>query len=284
MRHHPRRPLPVEAQRTLQRWQRKLDAAWAAEQLRPSGEARSAGALADAHWEIHRPTKTLAVVVEVLAAMASPSVKRCMYCEHDRGSQIDHAQPKSVAPQRTFDWDNYVWSCGKCNHDKLDRYHADMVVPTTDDPLAFLDLTAQGRWDARDDNERGRATLDTLPHLNGQELVTSRELGRRKVLRQLAALARNPSPTDGDIDSVRRVVVNDPFSDVFAAVLATLRLPGAREIFFDVPEVVDFVATHPEMDRWLAEADAERWLAAREEISALASRIRVHGEGDAEEA
>lgn len=282
MRHHPRRPLPPSAEATLRRWQSEVDAEWAREPLRPVEQRRPAGAVADAHWS-NRRSFAMKVVRRALAIMASPDMERCMYCEHDRGGEIDHGQPKSEALHRTYDWNNHVWACGRCNVDKLTRYHAEMVVPTVDDPLAFLDLAAEGRWTASDETGRGQATLDTLPYLNEQRLVTGRARRRRTILNDLAVLARQPSVTPQEVDELRAKFVDEPFSDVFAAVLAALRLPGAKKVFRNYIAVVDFVAARPEMDRWLPEADEQRWLAAQGDLTTLAARIRLRTDGSDEE-
>lgn len=62
---------------------------------------------------------------------------RCVYClKRENWGQItgefelDHFQPQSVAPDRTFDYFNLVYACRRCNSVKLDRL--------IDDPLATL--------------------------------------------------------------------------------------------------------------------------------------------------
>ncbi len=274
MRYHRRNPLPAKARSTLLRWQRELDAEWARETLLPASEQRLAGDVADAHWKSRR-SLAMRLVRRTLAIMASPDMERCMYCEHDRGGAIDHGQPKSEAIDRTYDWTNFVWSCGTCNLDKMTSYDARMVVPTVDDPLLYLDLAVEGRWAASDEAGRGQATLDTLPYLNEPRLIAGRARRRRTVLNDLAVLARQESVTAEELDELRAKLVDEAFSDVFAAVLAALRLPGARSVFRNHPGVVDFVAAHPEMDRWLPDADERRWAAAQAELNALAARIRL---------
>ena len=162
MRYHRRNPLPPSAQTTLLRWQRELNAEWAKEALRPATEQRPAGEVADAHWR-NRRSLAMRLVRRTPAVMASPDMERCMYCEHDRGGEIDHGQPKSEALDRTYDWDNFVWACGRCNLDKLTRYDASMVIPTVDDPLDFLHLAAEGRW-TRYRRPRGREAPPHPPH------------------------------------------------------------------------------------------------------------------------
>ncbi|MEZ4406201.1 MAG: hypothetical protein R3A52_06980 [Polyangiales bacterium] len=120
---------------------------------------------------------------------------------------------------------------------------------------------------------RGRATLDTLPLLNNEALIRARQRRRLTLLRDLEALATSGAPSEDAMDRFREKATQDPFSDVFAALLAFLALPGAMAF---VPEsVVNFVTAHGEMRLWLAEEDAERALAATPSITTAADAIRL---------
>ncbi len=46
---------------------------------------------------------------------------RCNYCEHNEGGDIEHILPKSVYPQYTFTWENYLLACTNCNRYKSDK-------------------------------------------------------------------------------------------------------------------------------------------------------------------
>jgi 5-methylcytosine-specific restriction endonuclease McrA len=277
MRFHRRPALPSRVLAALDAWQRELDAELTAESARPATDRRTDGAIAEKHWTSHRQTKALEAVESTLSAMASPNVARCMYCEHDRGAEIDHAAPKSRNAARTFDWENHVWACGKCNRQKLERYDADMVIPTIHDPLKHLDLLPSGRWEPLEGDLRGRATVDTLPLLNHEELTKARQRWRRRLLGDLASLASQSPPLSDAIERFRDTATHDPFSDVFAALLALCALPNAAA--FVSPAVLQFVSAHPEMQRWLPDADAQRLRDAEPEIAALASAIRPRAVG-----
>lgn len=43
---------------------------------------------------------------------------RCMYCEDSAADEIEHFYPKSLYPEHTFVWANYLYSCGPCNGPK----------------------------------------------------------------------------------------------------------------------------------------------------------------------
>lgn len=41
--------------------------------------------------------------------------ERCMYCGDNQGTDVDHFEPLSLAPLRTFDWPNHLLACSLCN-------------------------------------------------------------------------------------------------------------------------------------------------------------------------
>ena len=65
---------------------------------------------------------------EIKAALKAMFHSKCAYCEsyieHVSDSHIEHYRPKSKFPDLTFDWENLLLSCGKCNSTKYkgDRF------------------------------------------------------------------------------------------------------------------------------------------------------------------
>jgi hypothetical protein len=112
-----------------------------------------------------------------------------------------------------------------------------------------------------------------MPFLNDQLIVQARARGRRTVIDEIDKLAQRASVTQGELDALREKVTRDPFSDVFAALLSTLLLPGATA--FVAQRVVDFVSAHPEMHGWLADDDEQRWREAWPAIERAAASMRV---------
>lgn len=39
----------------------------------------------------------------------------CNYCEANVGSNIEHIYPRGFYPNKTFVWENYLWTCKECN-------------------------------------------------------------------------------------------------------------------------------------------------------------------------
>ena len=55
----------------------------------------------------------------------------CAYCEVQTGSsttvrEIDHFRPQSLYPQLIFRWDNLMYSCHQCNHNKGNAFPEDI--------------------------------------------------------------------------------------------------------------------------------------------------------------
>jgi hypothetical protein len=57
-----------------------------------------------------KPVKAFAEVRETLQAMAGGRT-RCMYCEDNEGTDIEHFWPKSEHPEQAFSWSNYLLAC-----------------------------------------------------------------------------------------------------------------------------------------------------------------------------
>ncbi|QNE79396.1 HNH endonuclease [Streptomyces finlayi] len=78
----------------------------------------------------------------------APGHQRCMYCGDNQGTDIDHFEPKSLAPVRTFEWLNHLLACAYCNSNQkrnaFPRSEGDgsplLVDPTLQDPLDHLRL------------------------------------------------------------------------------------------------------------------------------------------------
>ncbi len=65
----------------------------------------------------HRKDRVFGVVRCTLEGMCM-GVQRCGYCEDSVGDEIEHIWPKSLYPERTFVWENYLLACGGCNRAK----------------------------------------------------------------------------------------------------------------------------------------------------------------------
>lgn len=92
----------------------------------------------------------------------------CNYCEHNLHSDIEHFYPKSLYPNKTFVWDNYLWACKKCNTDhKLAKFK--IFVPLgSNNPV---DITPQQRKQA---GSKTATRVYTIPQNEDSVLINPR--------------------------------------------------------------------------------------------------------------
>lgn len=200
----------------------------------PTRTARALWKRAVVRRGVHAPLRRL------LEDMA-PGYQRCMYCGDSQGTDIDHFEPLSLNPLRTFDWLNHLLACSTCNSNlKRDRFPvaADgtplLVDPTTEDPFDHLLLTLSlGVYVAR--TEKGEATIDVCG-LNRPVLTQGRVHARRVVLMCLSRWADGRARDAAD--EMREAVLTvrgQPFADVAQAMLRLARSPGAELVFDEAP-------------------------------------------------
>jgi hypothetical protein len=183
---------------------------------------------------------------ETLATMA-PGLERCMFCGDSQGTAIDHFEPITESPIRTFDWLNHLLSCTACNsHYKRDQFpRADdgspmLIDPTTENPAEHIHLIlAAGEY--RGLTERGTATIAVLS-LNRPILVQGRQNAYEVAILLLhswheATLAGDTATAD----KRRRVLWEQPNADVVAAMFRQALAPGAGDIFADQPQTLELL-------------------------------------------
>lgn len=77
---------------------------------------------------------------EIKDMLLESSNNKCAFCESVPSEssyvEIEHFAPKSIYPARTFDWNNLLPSCKRCNLGKLalDTVNKPIVNPYLDDP------------------------------------------------------------------------------------------------------------------------------------------------------
>jgi hypothetical protein len=272
MRHLPRIDLPPRVLAALESYQNALDAAVKTEQ---NEDAPKVAERIEAIWKDRRSNKALKAVDLTLRAMAS-GLERCMYCEDSHGCDIEHGYPKVPYPGRAFRWPNLLWICAPCNRQKNDAFEEAMLDPTQEDPLDHLVFSfATGRYTPRDDSRRGTATLRIVRRLASDPTLAR---GRQNAIAKLRTFLRDFDTHQAagrtvESDAIRSVVVEEPFSAAFAAVLRAASEPGAAEVLGE--ELVAVVARHPTMHQWLKEADNARVEAAKPGIAKLAAAVRI---------
>ncbi|NUR52171.1 MAG: HNH endonuclease [Hamadaea sp.] len=177
-----------------------------------------------------RPT-----IRQALGGMA-PGLERCMYCGDNQGSDVDHFEPLSRNPLRTFDWLNHLLACSICNgHYKRDRFPLDaegnplLVDPTVDDPADHLRLSlTTGSYVGL--TARGEATIEVCG-LNRPILTRGRLAARTTIERCLRMWDRarrlgEPELAAELLDTARE----QPFTAVAYAMVRTAESPAAAAV------------------------------------------------------
>ncbi len=272
MRRLARIDLPKRILDALGAYQKALETAIKAEREKDDPKVAE---LIDKFWKGRRSTIALRAVERALCAMAS-GLERCMYCEDSHGCDVEHGYPKVPFPERAFLWPNLAWVCGPCNRQKNDAFDEEILDPTGEDPLDHLVFSpATGRYTPRDDSPKGTATLRVLRRFASEPTLSRGRQNAltklRMFLREYDTRAANGRTTEAD--DIRRLVVEEPFSAVFATVLRASAEPGATEVLGE--ELVAVVSRHPAMHQWLREADEARAEAAKPVMDALATRVRI---------
>lgn len=204
-------------------------------------------------WK-RRKNKAFAEIRATLRRMAS-GLERCMYCEDSKGTDIEHFWPKSIYPERAFDWDNYLFGCSRCNSNyKRNRFPLDdagqplLICPTEEEPLDHLRLiTKTGSYIPR--TPKGGASIDVFG-LNRTTLPLGRRRAWASLLHLLPRYAQLKAVgRDQDAEQVVEIFRTSPFSGVLAAFLSIATGPAARRLL--TPECLAVLRSHPEIATWI---------------------------------
>jgi hypothetical protein len=174
-----------------------------------------------------------------------------MYCDDNRGTDIDHFQPLENAPLRAFEWPNHLLACSWCNSNaKRSLYPVDangvclLVDPSAEDPAGHLRLLLKsGLYEPVDSSAKGRETIRVFG-LNRYELVKGRMdafYRSRSMLRDWHLRCQDADP---DADRVAQALLDSPFIDV---VYAMIRLKPVVAAVVVGPETV------PALEAWRVE-------------------------------
>ncbi|WP_435106533.1 HNH endonuclease [Nocardiopsis synnemataformans] len=210
----------------------------------------SAGAdTARRRWKSARDLRAL--LREELSRFAA-GLDRCMYCGDNVGTDVDHVEPITRAPGRTFDWLNHLLACSRCNSQAkgfafpLDQHGVPLLIdPTAEDPYDHLELRLSvGRYIHL--TEKGRVTIELL-RLNRAEL----ERGRAFAFVRTSSMLRDVSHlVEGGRADLAKTVMEalrgQPFVDVLHAMLRLRGLPGAQAVLGgpEVLRALELLAAH----------------------------------------
>jgi len=98
-----------------------------------------------------------------------------MLCDANEATDVEHYRPKSVFPERAFEWENLLWGCSACNRFKGNRF-----PPVTEPGAQILNPVDDAVWDYFFIDQFGTLTPVWRPDLNGFD---PRASSTREVLR-----------------------------------------------------------------------------------------------------
>jgi uncharacterized protein (TIGR02646 family) len=106
----------------------------------------------------------------------------CCYCEKGitdpNDSHIDHIRPQAKFSKLKHDYNNLVVSCqtkGRCGNAKGNKFNEHFIVPTEENPGAYLNYSPNGEIIPIDNNKKGTETIKIL-NLNAHALVKTRRV------------------------------------------------------------------------------------------------------------
>lgn len=166
----------------------------------------------------------------------APGIQRCMYCGDNLGTDIDHFEPISSAPLRTFEWLNHLLACSHCNsNQKRSSYPRDLsgrtllIDPTSEDPSRHLTLTlSNGEYRAL--TSQGQASIDVFG-LNRADLTRGRA-GAFHTRRATLCRAKTLFDTNRHDEAIRclSALVEEPHASVLHAMIQSMPMPGAIDL------------------------------------------------------
>ena len=214
--------------------------------------AKSRRSTADTRWK-NKSSAQFVVVRQVLHEMCSGH-SRCMYCEDSHATDIDHFEPKSTAPERAFDWQNYLAACSHCNsNEKRTAYPIGpdgplLVDPTSEDPrdhIAFSPTT--GEYGIVNGSSKGDPTLTTFG-INRGTLPAARK--QAWILLECAIEGYARAMVRGEIRrarSIKTAATRHPFAGVLEALIAASSGPLASRVH---PGCRAAIVAYPEVSDW----------------------------------
>lgn len=202
----------------------------------------------------NKSNKAFVEIRERLREMAT-GVERCMYCEDSAGTDIEHFYPKSLYPERAFEWKNYLHACSHCNsNEKRGQFPLDaegqplLLNPTVEKPIDHLRLSpSTGVFDAA--SPKGDASIRVFG-LSRSTLVKGRInawVAMNALILRWASV--NEKGDEAQAAEVQRALAEHPFSSVLAFLIRISKGPQAEILVLQ--EVLDVLQVHPEIETWL---------------------------------
>jgi uncharacterized protein (TIGR02646 family) len=161
-------------------------------------------------------------------ALSAMSDGHCAYCQAsvaDAGpGAVEHFRPKSLFPTLAYEWDNYFYSCERCNIFKSDKWPDDgeYVRPDEGDPASRFVFTRRGRVRAAPRDPAARNTVRDL-NLNRSHLAQQRRNAMRKGLQMIHYLANATGISQARQHELAAMQIVEPLARFSAAINQNVR-------------------------------------------------------------
>lgn len=235
--------IPAESARYLDRKTGEIDSAGDAER----------GNLAKRAWRNKSDTR-FRPIRAALQSMCS-GLERCMYCEDSAGAHIDHFEPRSRNPARTFDWSNYLLACSVCNSNfKRSAFPVDdegsplLIDPTIEDPAEHLTLSpTTGRFEPAPGSAKGVESIQVFG-LNRELLQAARQNAWRTF--EIALAAYGDACARNDDSSARQIESTIRGLNCSSALRAIVRIAKSTELTLVTDATRSVIRSRPETWDW----------------------------------
>ena len=161
-------------------------------------------------------------------ALCAMSEGHCAYCQasvDDAGpGAVEHFRPKSLFPTLAYEWDNYFYSCERCNIFKLDKWpkRGEYVRPDAGNPAVRFIFTPLGRVKALAWDREARNTVRDFG-LNRAPLASKRRTAIRASLRGLRTMLKMTGLTDAQRHELAKRYIADRLSRFSEAINQNVR-------------------------------------------------------------
>ena len=99
---------------------------------------------------------------------------------------VDHFLPKAIFPEKTYEWENYIWSCKPCNQLK-GEFHDDehpLLNPcSNDDCSQLVYIQSTGQYVLNDSIKNDYCWKKRLQHTERKTMINADEICKKRKLR-----------------------------------------------------------------------------------------------------
>ena len=176
--------------------------------------------------------------LQVKAVLIEETKGKCAYCEskllHIHHGDVEHIYPKSLAPEKSFEWENLTLACEICNQNKSnkDPLIEAIIDPYVIDPVEHLVFMGTLIFDLG--TPHGISTKEILD-LNRVELVERRKEHLEKIMSIYQTLLRTDIPVSTRKAIYKNLLSKEGSSD---APYTAMALQAIKQMMDKIPTEV----------------------------------------------